>query len=282
MIDPAELERRYESLDTALESWRQGDFVIGPLGFVIRFNPKLPLRPGDQDEATDSDLYEEDVEGLVVLTQTCDVVRKARDRPYVVVGPLVRVKDEAALENVRRKASPHYAYLPGAAPQMLIADLDRVMTIEKSLLATWTREVGCTTDQDQRDFAKALARKRARFAFPDDFVSLVEGFRDRITQKHAKGSPEGACLRSLREIRITATPSWDAMPVSLMFWFIVVEGVLPTADELRQQCGAWIGYLKPGDRFSSIDYDIVTLDDLSAREYLNSDLLDLDHLSKAM
>jgi hypothetical protein len=282
MIDPAELERRYESLDTALESWRQGDFVIGPLGFVIRFDPELPLRPGDQDEATDSDLYEEDVEGLVILTQTCDVVRKARDRPNVEVGPLVRVKDDAVLENVRRKASPHYAYLPGAAPRMLIADLDRVMTVEKSLLAMWTREVGCSTDQDQRDFAKALARKRERFAFPEDFVSLVEALRARITQKHAKDSPEGSCLRSLREIRITATPSWDAMPVSLMFWFIVVEGALPTADGLRQQCAAWMGYLKPGGRFSSIDYDIVTLDDLSAREYLSSDLLDLDHLSKAV
>ena len=282
MIDLAELERRYESLDTALESWRQGDFVIGPLGFVIRFDPELPLRPGDQDEATDSDLCDQDVAGLVVLTQTCDVVRKARDRPYVEVGPLVRVKDEAALENVKRKASPHYTYLPGAAPRMLIADLDRVMTVEKSLLAMWTREVGCPTDQDQRDFAKALARKRERFAFPDDFVSLVEVLRARITQKHAKDSPEGLCLRSLREIRITATPSWDAMSVSLMFWFIVVEGALPTADGIRQQCAAWMGHLKPGGRFSSIDYDIVTLDDLSAREYLNSDLLDLDHLSKAV
>jgi len=279
MIDPAELERRYESLDTALEPWRQGDFIIGPLGFVIRFNPKLPLMPGDQDDTSDSDLYDQDVEGLVVLTQTCDVVRKARDRPYVEVGPLVRVKEAAELENIRRGASPRYAYLPGAAPQMLIADLDRVMTVEKSLLAIWTREVGCPTDQDQRDFAKALARKRARFAFPNDFVSVVEGLRARITQKHAKESSEGECLRSLREIRVTAAPSWDAVTISLKFWFIVVEGSLPTTDELRQQGEAWMGYLKPGGRFSSIEYDMVTLDAVSAREYLSSDRLDLDHLS---
>jgi len=189
MIDPAELERRYESLDTALESWRQGDFVIGPLGFVIRFDPELPLRPGDQDEATDSDLCDQDVAGLVVLTQTCDVVRKARDRPYVEVGPLVRVKDAAELENIRRGASPHYAYLPGAAPRMLIADLDRVMTIEKSLLPTWTREVGCPTDQDQRDFAKALARKSSRNkpCFRPSKVPLEPSSRTRPAGTRGKG-----------------------------------------------------------------------------------------------
>ena len=279
MIDPAELERRYKSLDVALESWRQGDFVIGPLGFVIRFNPELPLRSGDKDEASDADLYEENVEGLVVLTQTCDVVRKSRDRPFVEVGPLVRVNDEAALENIRRGTRPRYAYLAGAAPRMLVADLERVMTVEKGLLAMWAREVGCPTDQDQRIFAEALARKRARFAFPDDFISLVDGLRARILQKHDKGSPEGALLRSLREIRVTATPRWGATPLSLMFWFIVIEGVSPTADELRQQCKAWIGNLNPNGRFSSIDYDIVALDDISAREYLSSDRLDLDHLS---
>jgi hypothetical protein len=278
MIDPAELERRYEALDAALETWRQGDFVIGPLGFIIRFDPELPLRPGDQ-EASDVDLYEDDVEGLVVLTQTCDVVRKSRDRPYVEVGPLVRVKDEAALETIKRGTSPRYAYLPGAAPRMLVADLERVMTVEKGLLAKWAREAGCPTDQDQRNFAEALARKRARFAFPNDFVSLVEDLRARITQKHDKGSAEGALLRSIREIRVTATPRWDATPLSLMFWFIVIEGMSPTADELRQQCKAWIGKLNPNGRFSSIDYDIVALGDISAREYLSSDRLDLDHLS---
>lgn len=282
MIDPADPEGRYEALDTALKSWHQGDFVIGPFGFVVRFDPELPLKQGDQGEVSDSALYEEDVEGLVVLTQTCDVVRKSEERPYVEVGPLVKVNDEWALENIKRGVSPHYAYLPGAAPRMLIADLDRVMTIEKSLLATWRREAGCPTDQDQRDFAEALARKRARFAFPDDFVSFVEDFRARITQKHTKSSPEGACLRSLREIRVSAIPRWDACSLSLMFWFIVAEGALPTAPGLREQCKVWMGYLNPGGRFSCIDYDIVTLDDISAREYLSSDRLDLDHLSKAL
>jgi len=282
MIDPSELERRYKVLDEALESWCQGDFIIGSLGFIVRFEPEIPLWPGDRDEVTDSDVYEEEVEGLVILTQTCDVVRKSRDRPYLEVGPLVRVKDEATLRSIMRGTSPRYAYVPGAASRMLVADLDRVMTIEKGLLAKWARETGCPTDQDQRCFAEALARKRARFAFPNDFVSMVEGLRDRITQKHAKESPEGTCLRMLREIRVAALPRWDATSVSLLFWFIVAEGESPADDNLRRQCKAWMDYVRPSGRFSSVDSDIVSLDDISAREYLNSDRLDLDHLSRSL
>jgi len=281
MIDPAELERRLEALDVALESWRQGDFVIGPFGFVVRFDPEFPLNPGEQDDGPDSDLYEDAVEGLVVLTQTCDIVRKSKDRPFVEVCPLVAIKDPSALENIRKGKIPRYAFLQGAAALMLVADLDRVMTIEKSLLGTWPRKPGCTSDQALRDFADALARKRARFAFPDDFVLLVEDFRVRITRKHDKQSHEGKCLRLLREIRVTASPSWGSEDVSLKFWFIVVEETSPTDPGLTQQCMDWMALISLHSRFTSIDHDIVSMDDISAREYICSDRLDLDHLSRS-
>jgi hypothetical protein len=281
MIDPAELERRIEALDTALESWRQGDFVIGTLGFIVRFNPELPLRPFEQDESFDSDLYEQDIEGLVILTQTCDIVRTSRDRPYVEVGPLVKVEDAGELQNIRRGAKPRYAYVPGTAPRMLVADLDRVMTVEKGLLATWTRETGCPTNQDQRDFSEALARKRARFAFPEDFVSLVKPLRSRVTQKHGKDSPEGKCLGALREIRVSATPHWDDRIISLVFWFIVIDGTDQAVLGLRRQCETWMNAVMPAGRFLSVDWDVVTLDELSARDYVSSDSLDLDHLSSS-
>ncbi len=278
MIDPARLEQRIKALDTVLENWRQGDFVINSLGIIVRFDPEFPLSPTEQDESFDSDLYEEDVEGLVILTQTCDIVRTSRDRPYIEVSPLVTVNEEE-LQNIQRGLRPRYAFVPGAASRMLVADLDRVMTIEKALLAPWSHETGCPTDHDQRHFAEALARKRARFAFPDDFVSMVEPLRSRVTQKHNKDSPEGKCLRALREIRVNAVPNWDCGSVSLVFWFIVNDGTDLESLGIQRQCRTWIDTVVPEGRFSSVDWDIVTLDGLSAREYVSSDRLDLDHLS---
>lgn len=138
---------------------------------------------------------------------------------------------------------------------------------------------GLCSDEERRAFAEALARKRARFAFPDDFEEIAAGFKDRITHKHDRESAEGEQLRALREIRVAAQPSWDAQVVSLKFWFIVDEESMNTA-ELRHGCEAWVKRLAPQGRFSRIDYDLVSLDGLSAREYSESDRLDLDHLSR--
>ena len=282
MSDPKESEQKIEDIDESVRCWRQGDFVKGSLGFVVRFNPRFPLGPFEQEEPFNSDLYEQNVEGLVILTQTCDIVRESKNRPYVEVAPLVTVKDAERMQNIQRGAMPRYAFVSGAASQMLVADLDRVMTVEKGLLASWTqkRERGCLSDQDQRDFAEALARKRSRFAFPDDFVSWIGPLQSRITQKHGKNSYEGECLRTLREIRVAASPSWDAKSVSLMFWFIVGEYGVLNENGLQRQCNEWMDGLNPAGRFLSIDYELTTLDNISAKEYLCSDRLDLDHLSK--
>lgn len=90
--------------------------------------------------------------------------------------------------------------------QRLVADLDRVMTVEKSVVFSWQRTVGCPLDEDARNFARALARKRARFAFPNDFNRLVDPLSQRLKEKHDRRSPEGGALRALREIRVVVTP----------------------------------------------------------------------------
>jgi len=46
-----------------------------------------------------------------------------------------------------------------------------------------------------------------------------------------KQTDEGRALRALREIRVSAGPSWDAETVSLMFWFIRDENDRDFAGE---------------------------------------------------
>ena len=65
-----------------------------------------------------------------------------------------------------------------------------------------------------------------------------------------------------------------------MFWFILAE------DDPAFETEGWELYLKalpqtqstPG-RFVRVDGVVQTLDDLTARDYVESDPLDLDHLS---
>lgn len=213
-------EAGQNEVDDSLASWRQGDFVLGEHWFLFRTDAKRPLTSDAAIAAgMDGDVVEVEVCGFVIITQTCDIVRRCGGRPFVEVCPLVKV-DDTTFHEVEFGRRPNYAFVPGAAQQQLVADLDRVMTIEKSVVAGWVRVEGCTTDADTRRLSRALARKRARMAFPDDFVAAASKLTSRLSSKHDKDSDEGRALRSLREIRVQASPSWDADRIELMFFFI--------------------------------------------------------------
>jgi hypothetical protein len=118
------------------------------------------------------------------------------------------------LEEIRRLKRPQYAYIAGVAEYNL-ADLDRVMTVEKAVIATWAKIQGCKSDADTRSLGEALARKRSRFAFPDDFNRFAQKLQQRMQKRHDKADDDGVALRALREIRVQAAPAWDAERVEL-------------------------------------------------------------------
>lgn len=268
------------AVDAALAAWRQGDCVLGESWFVVRFSAAHPLSgPARLAAGEGVDLAEEQVRGLIVVSQTCDVVRSCVDRPYVEVSPLVEV-DEARLQEIARGRRPMYALVPALVPNRLVADLDRTMTVEKPVIAGWIRTAGCTTDAEAWTLGQALARKRARFAFPDDFTDFTKKLQGRLIDKHERNSDEGRGLRALREIRVQVAPAWDAGEVELFFWFIRNP---ETADfegknwsDLLEQ---WLKLIPPTGRFTEINGQVATLEDLSAADYVSSYPLDLDHLS---
>ena len=220
-----------------------------------------------------------EVLGLVVLTQTCDVVRSCVTRPYVEVAPLVQVETDDLLA-IQRGRRPGHAALPALVDSSLVVDLDRAMTVEKSIVAKWERTPGYTLDADGRAFAQALTRKSARFAFPDDFTVLAEKLRARLTGKHEKNTDEGHSLRALREIRVQASPAWDANPVALFFWFVRADADADFGGRIwADQLQAWLKLVPRDGRFTEINGQVVTLEEMTGADYVGSDPLDLDHLS---
>ncbi len=278
-MEPLDADGRAK-IDEPLQQWRQGDCALGEHWFVFRVSPDAPLTEDAAAAAGDGvDNAEGSVFGFAVVTQTCDIVRECGERPFVEVCPLVEV-DEGKLHEIERGRRPNYAYLPGVSDRHLVADLDRVMTVEKPVVARWERVAGCLDDNDSRRLSLALSRKRARIAFPDDFVAFATPLMSRMSEKHDKESDEGRALRALREIRIRAAPSWDADTVQLMFWFIRNENQ-PTFEQQGWDVllRAWLARVPAAGRFAEVDGAVLTLDDLTARDYVESDPLDLDHLS---
>ena len=279
-----------KSIDEALRAWRQGDVSLDAgLEFLHLADPSRPhsgasmqvadamTDRGETLETGPTPIVDE-VRGLVILTQTCDVVRGCRKRPFVEVSPLIEISGQD-LEAIRRLKRPAFAYVPATAERRLVADLDRTMTIEKALVAGWTRIPGWKTDNELRDFALALARKRSRFAFPDDFVAAAQAFQRHLAGKHDKKTEEGARLRELREIRVRAAPSWESDSVCLTWWFIKDSVPEDTTIDWSRLLDRWLDRFDQTGRFS-IDASIACrLEDMTARDYVESDRLDLDHLS---
>lgn len=269
-----------QEIDAALKQWCQGDYVLGEYWFVQRYDPKRPLTKDSEEAATEeSDLAEVPIPGLVVITQTCDIVRSCKERPFIEVSPLFEVDQQRLLE-IQKARRPQYAYIPGVAELNLVADLDRTMTVEKAVVAEWKRQQGCKADEEIRALGQALARKRVRFAFPNDFVKFVGKLQNRIKDKHDKDSIEGKALRALRQIRVRASPSWNSPNIELTFWFIRDEKQLEFEglgwDKLL---GKWLDLIPQADRFQGVNGLVVTLEDITAKDYVESDPLDLDHLS---
>jgi hypothetical protein len=214
---------------------------------------------------------------MLVVSQTCDVVRPCVERPLINVCPLVA--PERGLEEVQKGRRPRYAFVPGVAGLNLVGDLDRVMSVEKSLVAGWPLTRGCRTDEEVRRLAVALSRKFSRFPFPDDFTDVCKGLQERLKKKHDKDSPEGEALRALREIRVQAGPSWNADEVRITFLFIREDAPETLKDPAwPQYLEKWLALVPEQGRFKRTGI-VTTLEDLTARDYVDSDPLDLDHLS---
>jgi hypothetical protein len=288
-MTPEDRDDLYNSIDTRLKQWRQGDVAFPKIDFAHWADLSKPITDVSTAYAQEADHPKEKdlviafsaIEGVVVLSQTCDIVRDCKIRQYVEIAPLVSV-DNDTLESVRKSLRPQFALIPRLISKNLVADLDRTMTVEKSVIAEWDRIPGWETDEEIRTFALALNRKRSRFAFPDDFVKQAGKMQNYLKDKHGKEHTEGACLESLRQIRVRAAPSWDSDDVKLTFWFVKEAGmdkaewftVWPTLIE------KWTKLFKQEGRFSVEAAVVTQLEDMKAIDYVESDPLDLDYLSQ--
>jgi len=261
---------QHQEIDSFLSEWQQGDFVLGDYTLMY-----LDVLHGDDG------ILGESVPGLTVVTQTCDIVRQASTRPFVEMCPLVHVSTEH-LDEIKRCMRPQYAYLHGAEDEHLVADLDRTMTVTKKSLFGATRHTGCITAIDSLKFASALARKRQRFAFPDNFTAAASKFRKNLIAKCSKNGDEGTALRSITEIRVTATPDWNAEAYEVAWDFILADGVSENERIRINNCvTTWMEKFSFCDKIMKGHVLVRFLQDMTAKEYNESCSLDLDHLSSS-
>lgn len=275
-------------INAALNVWQQGDVTLDAGLLLIHLADKnCPLtreaRETLEQEPIEDNLFEvfSPVDGLVVVTQTCDIVKDCAKSEFIDVSPLVRVDDQR-LQEIRKGRQIRYAYVPGVANQRLVADLERTMAVEKSVVAGWTRIPGCLTDDEVVAFAAALARKRQRFAFPDGFNSGLAKFKDRLKGRRKNTSTaEGQLVNALDCVRAFASSDWNASHVTVFFWFLLLPRQSIDFTEARLVIKEWMKLITLPAPFALANpgYSLVEQRDMTAQEYLLSQPLDYDDLS---
>ena len=279
-----------DELHQQLGDWRQGDYFAGDaLPMVLLFRRTEPATAetavlADEDETGDEILLGElSFDHLVIVSQTCDVVEHPGSAPYVTLAPIVRIEVEARASEARRGYMPRYAPVPGVADDAF-ADLDLHLTIEKPVLRGVAKATGLRDDDEIRRFQDVTERHASRFAFPSEMTSAFEPLRKRIREKKDKDSFEGRALRLVDDIRLLATPNWDADKIDVDLFFLLrsrddADAVEDDHDVWEQQRVDWQSRCTPNDRITSIRLILVPLDELDAATYRASDKLDLGGMS---
>lgn len=255
-----------------LSLWRQGDYSLDLRDFVVSEG----IADGELDVALDA------VPGVVVITQTCDIVNDAPGKEYVVLSPL-KVVSEGMLREIRRGRSPSAAVLEHPPEETVVVDLSRMMTVRKSVLAVLGRVDGFSSDGRRAAFAESLERKHGRFAFPDAFSEhVLSPLRKWISNAHDKPKSEaGESYRAIRTARVQAHPHWDAENVEVVFRFILgpdMDAKRASVSKTIDEHLARIDWPK-GFRASDPAYTLGSLRELSAAEWVSSLPIDWDFIS---
>ena len=260
-------------LEAALRDWRQGDYAIGVGGHLFADVSDSPAEFYDAAEKTGS------VVGLMVVSQTCDIVRPDG---YVTVCALVE-RPAPEQKSIARGRKPSLLKLEAPPSERIVADLSRVMTVSKPLLASWNRREGFTTPSEQRRLALALERKFGRFAFPDELVEALQPFKERVWKKHHKESDPGRVYRSVRQFRLRSAPNWAAAEKEIVLFVLLhnEENRKTSLAVINKELDTIIGKTKlPGGyRWAMPEYEAVTADRLSAQDIFESQALDFEYLS---
>ncbi|MCY4663144.1 MAG: hypothetical protein OXC00_00605 [Acidimicrobiaceae bacterium] len=304
-----------------LSEYRQGD-VVSLQRQVWLAHGDLPTTGHSRDHAVRgalSSVHEAAPNGQVILTQTCDLVPRAgRDRPFVALAPLVRL-EEANATLARRGRMPRYAHVPAFEDGSCFADLDRITTVETGLLLLQNRKPGLSNDAERMSFARALARKFDRYAFPDDLHRSLSKWRTHVVSRHDReSSSEGSLYRSAVGVRVSADPVWDADRITVLVTVLFPPGFLPPTDpetmpdvgdverlhgsssaELAEQIcngGAdanvgglmcerlgllWSERCECVGRIATVEFALAGTDDMTVDEYLRSVSFDLEFLTAA-
>lgn len=162
--------------------------------------------------------------GVVVLTQTCDIVQPGR--PNLQVAPLMYL-DASVLKPAQKGLRPNLVHVPGIADNAF-ADLSFIFSVDKTNVINRPHRRGLSDDDEIRKFGQHVGRRFSRFAFPDDIVPWFRRLQEVVGSRHGKmNSPVGWVFDQVASLRIECATGWYRYPFEVTLCLVMEPGVLP-------------------------------------------------------
>jgi len=267
--------------------WKQG-VLLPPVSSSVVFLPSHPLTaiakrakdtpPTDTATVTGSPSHSvasgipRGTDAYVVVSQACDIVKSENEEPTVLAMRVYTTDNDRILSAAARNSARVFLLDPD---RRLIVDATVLSVIEKPVLETVTPRLGAPNASIERRFARWVAARFSRYAFPDPIVAAVtRPILDGLRGLQQDGSPILAALDPLEEIRIAPTDGDPPYDVSIIF--IAPESGLPDGGAgLARLVGHIADWLIP-DQARLASWDAAHYGELSVRDYLDHEKLQLD------
>lgn len=195
---------------SAVSSLIQGEVLAVPDACIVVADAGSPLDERSALQKKESGLVDglfvvpHEVDEVVVLSQTCDLQFTTATDYLCLLAPVVVVEPVLAREALRGHR-PGLAALPWPGDDR-VADLARITTVERSVIAGQSSVGKPQSAQERLDFAESVRRYLTRAALPDEIVTVLKPFLRRIQERNDKNSDEGRCLNLVLELRLSADP----------------------------------------------------------------------------
>lgn len=215
-------------------------------------------------------------ERLVVASQDCDILAKPEQEPYVELLICKKEKPERCASLVEGNSSRWFLL---DADKRFVAQAFQRVHVKKEALEQLELDNWSLGGEALERFARWLARRYIRPAFPDEFVEVFQAPVDGVFED-ATAEVLANFSGVVNEIRISKS-SVQGPPYDLDFLLLTVR------EELSEQEVEAIALVQDGMEMalssapsvSSVGFTLQTLYETSIAEYFASDPIYLEHLT---
>ncbi len=210
---------------------------------------------------------------LVVVSQTCDIIREPNIEPTVMTMRAFFTDNERILGPAASNSTRNFLLDPDRG---LVVDATMVSMVEKPFLATLAPEAGVPDAEARRRFALWLAHRFNRPALPDRVIeAIVTPILENLRSLQEAGDEGLRALDPVREVRI-AHPG-DQLPYDVRLLFIVPEEGLPDGGAgLAQLVGRMHEWFDPAAA-RLVAAQPITYHRISVGDYYGTDRIYLDY-----